>query len=342
MNSQRIDELTFEDVFDFENLFIGYRNCRKGVNWKTSTKNYSLYSIENLAKTFNQLHTNRYKTIPYINRRRTDRGKQRNIQEVHFKDRVVHKAYCDNFLVPLLAKRLIYDNGACMKGKGGAFCENRLKAHLQKFYRKNNFSNVGYILTFDFSKFFESIDHEILFSQIRKIVKDDKLFELYKYIVNCFGGNKGLGLGSQISQVSALYFTNKLDHYIKEKLKVKFYGRYMDDGYLISDSKEFLISCRDEIIRIAEELKLTINIKKTKLWKLEKGFMFLKRHWYLTQKGFVKLKPTHDSMVKTRKKYRKVVKLKGVDSDEVKRLKCSIHGHLKKFNNRRLEDYVYN
>lgn len=116
----------------------------------------------------------------------------------------------------------------------------------------------------------------------------------------------------------------------------------MDDGYLISDSKEFLISCRDEIIRIAEELKLTINIKKTKLWKLEKGFMFLKRHWYLTQKGFVKLKPTHDSMVKTRKKYRKVVKLKGVDSDEVKRLKCSIHGHLKKFNNRRLEDYVYN
>lgn len=339
MDLQRYDDLTFEEVFSFDNLYNSYVNCCKGVNWKTSTKNYKLRAIQNVSKTYLALKNGSYKSKPFSKFVVCERGKARQIKALHISDRVVQKCFCDYFLVPLLTKRLIYDNGACMKGKGLSFTAKRLKAHLQKYYRKNK-SNTGYILTFDYSKFFDSLDHQILLSKARQVIKDDRLFDIYSYFVSCFGGDKGIGLGSQISQVTALFYTNELDHYIKEKLHIKFYARYMDDGYLISNSKQELKYCKEQIIRLSVKLKLNLNLKKTRIWKIEKGFMFLNRHWKLTQNGYIKLKPSHTTLKRLKKRYRKIVKTK--DADAVKRYKGSVSGFLKFFNNRRLLNYVYN
>lgn len=339
MNSQRYDDLTFDEVFTFDNLYNSYLSCCKGVNWKTSTKNYRLRAIQNVAKTYTSIMNGSYKSKPFSKFTVCERGKAREIKALHISDRVVQKCYCDYFLVPLLTRRLIYDNGACMKGKGLSFTARRLKAHLQKYYRKNK-SNIGYILTFDFSKFFDSLDHQILLDKARKVIKDDRLYEMYHYFVDCFGGDKGIGLGSQISQVTALFYTNEIDHFIKERLKIKYFARYMDDGYVISNSKKELIKCRDEILRISKKLKLNVNLKKTKIWKIEKGFMFLNRHWRLTPKGYIKLKPSHTTLKRLKKRYRKLVK-KG-DANAIERYKGSTSGFLKFFNNRRLLNYVYN
>lgn len=341
MNSQSVNEMSFDDVFNLNTLYASYKKSCKGVNWKTSTKNYSIRALQNVAETLVHLQRGTYKSKPFHKFPLCERGKARQIQALHISDRIVQKCFCDYYLVPLLTKRLIYDNGACMKGKGLSFTAKRLKAHLQQYYRKNK-SNKGYVLTFDFSKFFESIDHELLLKKVRRVIKppkDNRLYEIYSYFVGCFDGDKGIGLGSQISQVSALFFTNELDHYIKEKLNIKFYARYMDDGYIISNSKEELIECRNEILRIAEELKLKVNIKKTKLWKIEKGFMFLNRHWLLTEKGYVKCKPSHSTLLRLRKRYRKLKALNKPDA--LARYKGSTCGFLRFFNNRRLEDYVY-
>ena len=116
-------DYTFEDVFSFENMYIACKNCYKGVNWKTSTQKYRLTAICNVAQTFNELHKGTYKS----------RG---TIKSIHISERVVQKCLCDNCLVPALSKSLIYDNGACLKGKGLYFTTNRLKAHLQQYYRK--------------------------------------------------------------------------------------------------------------------------------------------------------------------------------------------------------------
>ena len=339
MNSQRLNEIKFEEVFTFTNLYKSYENCCKGVGWKTSTKNYQIKAVQNVANLYKALKSGKYKSKPFSKFVLSERGKTRQISALHISDRVVQKCYCDYFLVPLLSNKLIYDNGACLKNKGLNFTAKRLKAHLQQYFRKHK-GNTGYVLTFDYSKFFDSIDHQILVDKIRREIKDDKLFALYKHFVDCFDGDKGLGLGSQMSQISALFFTNEIDHYIKEKLKVKYYARYMDDGYLISDSKEFLIMCRDEIIRLSEKLNLKINVKKTRIWKLEKGFMFLHRHWNLTKKGFVKLKPSHSTLLRLRKRYRKIKKLNKPDALE--RFIGSTSGFIKFFKNRRLFDYVYN
>ena len=331
--------MRFEDVFTFSNLYKSCKDCYKGVNWKTSTKNYQTRSIQNVVETLIKLQDKKYKQKPFAKFSIFERGKYRQIQALHISDRVVQKCFCDNFLVPLFSKRLIYDNGACMKNKGLLFTANRLKTHLQQYYRENN-TNAGYVLTFDFSKFFDSINHEILLQKARKVIIDERLYNLYKYFVNSFEGENGLGLGSQISQVSALYYTNDMDHYIKEHEKMKYYGRYMDDGYIISSSKEKLKECLQILIEFSNKLKLKLNIKKTKISRIDKGFMFLNRHWILKQTGYVKTKPSHTTLKRLKKRYRKIIKI--ATPEAVERYKSSTSGFIKFFNNRRLYDYVYN
>lgn len=328
---------TFNEVFSFKNLYLSCKKCYKGVNWKTSTQKYRLSALCNVAKTYKELEFGKYKSKGFNVFTTRERGKVRTIKSIHISERVVQKCLCDNCLVPVLSKSLIYDNGACLKGKGLDFTTKRLKAHLQQYYRRNNYSNKGYVLTFDFSKFFESIPHEQLKQKVAKKIKDEKILKLFNYFVDQFG-DVGLGLGSQISQISALFYINDFDHYIKEKLHIKYYGRYMDDGYLIHHDKNYLKFCLREILRLAKEMGLTINLKKTKISKLENGFMFLNRHWYLTGKGFVKTKPSHKTMVRLRRKYRKLKKF--ASEEQIKAFLGSIHGFLKFYNNERLYEYV--
>ena len=331
--------MKFDEVFTFENLFTSYKNSCKGVRWKTSIKNYEARSVQNVAQTYEILHGGWYKQKPFAQFKVCERGKTRHIKALHISDRIVQKCFCDYFLVPELSKRLIYDNGACMKSKGMSFTADRLKAHLQKYFRENG-TNEGYVLTFDFSKYFDSIDHEILLQKARKVINDDGLYEIYAYFVNSFGGVKGVGLGSQISQISAMFYTNEADHYIKEKLCIKYYGRYMDDGYIISNTKEKLDECIAALKMFADRLKLKLNIKKTRVWRIDKGFMFLNRHWTLTEKGFIKLKPSHTTLHRLRKRFRKI--RDSTCKSALERFIGSTSGFIKFFNNRRLESYVYN
>jgi hypothetical protein len=331
--------MDFNQVFTFENLFTSYKNSCKGVGWKTSTKNYQARAVQNVAQAYTALHSGKYRQKPFAEFTVSERGKTRRIRALHISDRVVQKCFCDYYLVPLLGKKLIYNNGACMKGKGLNFTANRLKAHLQKYFRENK-TNEGYVLTFDFSKYFDSIDHEILLSKVRKAITDDRVYEMYSYMVSCFGGGKGVGLGSQISQISAMFYTNDLDHHVKEQIRMKYYGRYMDDGYVICNSKEKLQECVEVIKRFAETLKLKLNIKKTRIWRIDKGFMFLNRHWTLTEKGYIKLKASHTTLLRMRKRYRKIKEI--ASNDAVERFVGSTSGFINFFKNRRILEYVYN
>lgn len=344
MKSQSQYAINFEDVFNFDNMIASAHGCYKGVNWKTSTINYKSTETQNVAVVVRDLMNYAYKSKPFVKDVKTERGKARNISALHIRDRNVQKCYCDYFLVPILTKRLIYDNGACMKGKGCTFAINRLKAHLQQYFRHNNYSNKGYILTFDFSKFFESIDHKLLLEKVKVVVgkenSDPRLFEIYDYFVSAFEGGKGLGLGSQISQISALFFADEIDHFIKECAKMKYYARYMDDGYVIGNSKEDLRRLKNQIVELAEKLGLKVNLKKTRIWNLEKGFMLLNRHWNLTIKNYIKLKPSHTTLKRLKRRYRKIVLTKSPEA--VQRFVSSTDGFIKQFNNRRLKIYVYN
>lgn len=302
----RRNELTeqhgdFNEVFNFDNLYKSYKKCCCGVGWKASTQRYKVNALVNVNDTLHALQAGTYKSRGFCEFDIVERGKPRHIKSVHISERVVQRCLCDYALVPMLGNAFIYDNGACMRGKGIDFAVHRLVCHLQRHYRK--YGTDGYALVFDFSKYFDNILHEPLKEIVNKTFEDKRIVRLVHGFIDDFG-DIGLGLGSQISQVSALAYPNRLDHYIKEMLRVKAYVRYMDDGVLIHPSKEHLQRCLAEIKRICGELGIKLNVHKTQIIKLSRGITFLKRRFILTDTGAVIIKPARKGITKMRRKLR--------------------------------------
>lgn len=296
----------FDKVFTFENLYKSYQKCRLGVSWKASTQKYKVNAIFNVTRTLYQLQNNKYQTGRFYEFDLYERGKKRHIRSVHISERVTQRCLCDNSLVKVMGRTFIKDNGACQKDKGIHFARNRLKQHLLDYYKQNK-TNCGYVLLFDFSKYFDNINHDKMKEIIEKNYRDERLISLIEKLIDDFG-EKGLGLGSQISQTCALAFPNKLDHFVKEKLKIKGYGRYMDDGYLLNKSKEKLQECLIKIKEICSDLGIILNLKKTHISKIEKGFSFLKIRYLLTENGKVVQMANKDSTTRMRRKLKKLYK----------------------------------
>ena len=291
----------FDKVFTFDNLYCAFKKCCRGVGWKASTQRYKANALQNINDTLRSLQNGTYKSRGFYEFDVVERGKPRHIKSVHISERVVQRCLCDNALVPMFGKSFIYDNGACIEHKGIDFAVRRLVCHLQRHFRKHGTN--GYALVFDFSRYFDNIQHEPLKEVVDKAFTDTRIARLVNGFIDDFG-EVGLGLGSQISQVSALMYPNRLDHYIKEVLHIKHYGRYMDDGYLIHDSKEHLQKCLQEIRRLCAELGIKLNEKKTQIVKLSRGLNFLKRRFILTETGKVIVKPARKGITKMRRKLR--------------------------------------
>jgi hypothetical protein len=261
--------------------------------------------IKNLFEAKYRLETGQNVQEGFICFTLRERGKVRYIRGIKIGERVIQKCLCDQVLVPILSRPLIYDNGASLKNKGVQFSHKRLIAHLSKFYRQNGFSSKGYALLIDFSKFYDNIDHNVLINLLRKRVTNQRVLDLTEKFIRVFGDGKSLGLGSQVSQVSAIYFPDDLDHIVKEKRRIKFYGRYMDDMYLIHRDKPYLESCLREIQEACKTLQITINQNKTQIVKLSKGLWFLKGKYVLTETGRVLRLPCKDSAIRMKRKLKK-------------------------------------
>jgi hypothetical protein len=305
----------FGRVADADNLYSAFMESMKGVDWKESVQRYEANAARNIAETRRKLLAGESIQRDFAEFTLNERGKTRHIKSVHISERVVQKCLCNEALTPILSNPLIHDNGASLKGKGVHFALRRFIRHLSSFYRHNGRSNGGYALSADFSKFFDSIDHGTLLSMLRKQIKDGRLFALAKSFITVFGEGKSLGLGSQVSQICAVFYPNGLDHFIKEKLRIKYYGRYMDDFYLFHESKEYLKNCLLEIEKVCSELKITINKKKTKIVKLSRGVEFLKGKYTLLPSGKVLRRPCKDTTKRMKRKLRKFKTL--VDSKQM-------------------------
>lgn len=289
----------FEWVFSYDHLYHSYKMCRRGVAWKGSVQKYITQAPLNVAQTYNRLHTGKFKSSGFYEFDIMERGKQRHIRSVTIGERVVQRCLCDYALVPMLSRTFIYDNGASMQKKGYTFAAKRLTQHLQQHYRK--YGTEGYVLLFDFSKFFDRVSHRLIKGVLRKEFTDERIISLTEHFIDAFG-SVGVGLGSQISQVFALASANRLDHYVKEVCRIKGYGRYMDDGYLIHRDKAYLQKCLAGIKALCAELEITLNTKKTQIVKLTHGFTFLKIRYYLQPNGKVVKKIYRRSVTKMRHK----------------------------------------
>lgn len=185
----------FDKVFTFDNLYCAFKKCCRGVGWKASTQRYKANALQNVNDTLRSLHNGTYKSRGFYEFDLVERGKPRHIKSVHISERVVQRCLCDNALVPMFSKSFIYDNGACMERKGIDFAVRRLVCHLQRHFRKHGTN--GYALIFDFSRYFDNIQHEPLKRIVDKTFTDQRITRLVNGFIDDFG-EVGLGLGSQI------------------------------------------------------------------------------------------------------------------------------------------------
>ncbi len=316
--------------------------CRKGVSWKGSVQIYTQNAITEISCVRGLLAMGTLPPLTSIKRIVLyERGKKRIIVPITIKDRMVQRVLCDHALVPVLRDTLIYDNGASLKDKGVEFTRGRMMHHIKEAIKE--YGCDFYVLTFDFKSFFDSIPHKTCLDVLNENFNDKYIKGLTMAIIKSYQKSaikhiksasvrreqeklleknltKGICLGSQISQIMALAVPGKLDHYIKDRRGVKHYIRYMDDGVVFSDNKQFLHELYQEMRVVCDQLGLVFNEKKTRIVKITKGFTFMKVRYRVTPSGKIIRTLAKSGTIRMRrklKKFRRLVDNRAMTLDDV-------------------------
>ena len=285
-------------------LYNAYLKARSGSDWKESVQRYEYDIWRNISDTKQALNNGTYRQMPFVEFTLSERGKTRHIKSIHISDRVVQRSLCDNVLTPATEPYLIYDNGASQKGKGVSFTRERLEKHLHEYYRKYG-TNEGYVLLVDFKGYFSSIPHDKLKAAYARVIHDPDLQQLINYLIDVNEGDRGVGIGSQLSQNAGVFYPTPLDQYFKTVKGERFYAAYMDDRYLLCRTKEHAKRSLVEMREQASNLGLRINDKKTQIIKLSRGFVFLKVLYILTETGKVVKRQSKDAFIRERRRLKK-------------------------------------
>ncbi len=201
--------------------------------------------------------------------------KLRHIHKATVRDRVLHRAIF-RVLYPLFDRLFIFDSYACRVGKGTHRGVTRLEEFARKFSR-NNRKNI-FALKCDVQKFFDSIDHEILFRLMEQRVADPDVMWLVRRILESFEkeSRRGLPLGNVTSQLFANIYLNELDQFAKHTLKLHCYIRYCDDFIILIESRDeavIFVSLFREFLE--HKLKLTLHPEKIIVRSYRQGIDFL-------------------------------------------------------------------
>ena len=327
-------------MIDLNKLVTAYEKSIRDSKWKPSVQSFNLNYLVEVNKIKKEIEEGTYKTSDVSKFIIHERGKTRVISGNSVIDRTVRHYLCDEILMPNIRPKLIYDNSSSVKGKGVDFTRKRLRTHLHRFYRKHG--NKGYILIGDFTKFYDNIRHDIAFEMLscftddtwEKVLREifdsfkvdvsflsdedyskcmNKIFNSIKYeaIDNKYKTgqkfmNKSVKIGDQTSQILGIYYPYLIDNYVKIVRGMKYYARYTDDFYIISDSKEELRDILENIKVICNELGIFLNENKTVITRLDRKFHFLQNTYQLTESGHIIEKINKKRLVAMKRKLRKL------------------------------------
>lgn len=193
----------YEKNLTYEKLMEAHNRSKKAKGMRKEIILFNLKQEEYIMWLYEELKSGKYKhggyTEFYIKE-----PKVRKIEKSRYIDRIVHRWLVDNILIPAYVPQFIKSSFACIKGRGmhkSALC---LQEYMKKAKRK---WNEYYILKMDISKYFDSIDKEILVNILKRKIKDKKILWLINEILYAQKRNKGI-------EIRKLYITNVSEIYI--------------------------------------------------------------------------------------------------------------------------------
>ncbi len=244
----------YQDICKYENIENAFDEVCRNTKNKNKVARFKEYKCIYISRIHKILKNENYKPGPY-NIFIIHDPKTRRIVSQNIVDKVVNHLVSRNILYPAILPCLLDVNVASRKGLG--ISEGLRLA--QKFHEKCKIKyKKYYILKFDISRFFASIDHEILMNKVKRRIKDPKAIKIIEDIINT--EKTGISIGAMSSQVLAIFALNDLDHHIKEELKIKYYIRYQDDALLFHPSMEYLKYCLQKIEEFLAKEKLTLQL----------------------------------------------------------------------------------
>ena len=303
---KRVSNL-YHKVYDIDNINKMCDLVCSKVKNKEKAEKFMLYKAEHIINIRNKLMSKKLDFSKYSIFLITD-PKCRVIMSQSIEDKVINHLVAKYLLVDVYEN--IYTNSMCAtrKGKGSSYGIHLLKKYLNKIkYKYTNF----YYLKIDIKKYFYNIDHNILKSILSHKIKDkDALEVLYKIIdstnnnyinkridnlknnrinylkdnhlirevveIPLYKYNKGCSIGNQTSQAFGLIYLYEFNHYLKERLHLKYVINYMDDFIIIHEDKDYLKLCLKQIRKyLYNKLKLELNEKKTRIDSMKNGIDFL-------------------------------------------------------------------
>jgi len=325
-------------------LYAAALAAMKQSQWKASTQRFEMDFLTRISALQKALLSGTYEQRPFFEFTLHERGKIRHIRSMHIDDRVVQRSACDNVLTPTIRPQLVYDNGASLTGKGISFTRRRLHAHLEQYVRRHG--PDGFVLVLDFSKFFDNIAHAPLLRMLEPILRDDEMLDLVRRMVATFRVDvsymseeeaeaalwkvwdsvaderipaelktgrrflaKSLGIGAQISQDFGVFYPTPLDIYCKVIMGLRYFGRYMDDVYIIHHNKRRLQLALEGLRGLAVGYGLHINERKTHIIPLRRGFTFMQVKYQVRPDGRITRRLKGDRFTRERRKLKKYRRL---------------------------------
>jgi len=294
----------FHDIVSVANLLSAWKEFRKGKRKKKDVAMFEMHLEDNLFQLYEELINDIFELDPYQSFSVSD-PKPRKIHKASVRDRMLNQAIF-RILYPIFNKSFIFDSYSSRKGKGTHRGVERLFFASRKVTA--NWRIPGYALKCDVEKFFDSINHEILFSLLKRKIDDPQALNLLRKIIDSFEKSPGHGLplGNVTSQLFANVYLHELDRFVKQELKVKYYFRYADDFIILHQDNdilaEFEIKIRDFLWK---SLGLKLHEKRTMIRKILQGVDFL---------GYVILPHALVLRTKTRKRIlKKIMQEKKID-----------------------------
>jgi RNA-directed DNA polymerase len=259
----------FDQLTTWDNLLLAYRRASRGKRGRPNVAAFEYRLEDNLYRLQAELQSQSYAPSTYHSFFIHD-PKHRLISAALFRDRVVHHALC-NLIEPLFERSFIEDSYANRLGKG----THRARARCQQFARC-----FTYVLQLDMRQFFPSVDHAILRDLLAQKITDERVLWLIDTILFsgkdiltgqyemvyfpgddllAAGRHRGLPIGNLTSQFWANVYLNRLDQFIKRRLRCKGYVRYVDDLLLFADDKKSMWAWHEAIVAQLAGLRLTIH-----------------------------------------------------------------------------------
>lgn len=239
-------------IADYDSLLFAWKEVRQRKTTKPLILRYESNLAVNLGKLESQLLDGSYKPKKHFEFWIHD-PKPRLIQAPCLEDRIVQHSVCNVLRIPI-QQRLIEHTYSCLIGRGTHRCSLKFLEYLQN-------KRWRYALKLDISKFFYSINREVLMTEVSRHVGCRKTLDLLHMYIHANGGTCGLPIGASTSQILANLALNPLDHFARRELKLSTYLRYCDDMIALFETAEHAHAAHQSLAAKISELGLQLNSK---------------------------------------------------------------------------------